>query len=714
MSGLGAAWYRSIKSVSRSGIRVERNFNDPVAALRAGIGVAVALFGALAVLGPVHAVLPALGAQLTGMSSLLPGFRRVPGLPAATAFGLFLAALVGNAVAPWPALFTLVLGAWAFGAALFWSLGNAEGIAAATTVPVMLTIVRPPQNFSDAVLFACEIGAGGAIQVLLLVLWPGRSWGAQRAALADACASVASYARRLRDDPLAQFDPSALSRARAASMLTRRQARRRPAELFGIRVLLDDARAALAAVADTRGRQDVTEPERESVRALLTAASGMLDKAAGAIRTGVVAPPSAQLLGAMDEAVREERLGVVARRAADGLIDLLTEVDSILRQTEEGESTTVRGRRRFLRRPAARERLVEDRRHYFGALHGDSPVRRHAVRVAIVVALADGICKLLNVQHGYWAALTVMMVTRPDFSQTFGRGVARFVGTLVGVGLASAVMLAAHPVHWVCGVLATLCTGTLFLLMRSGYVVASTLVSAYIVFLLAMAGAPIASTVEERVALTLLGGMLTLASYALWPSWQTVTLADRLADVIGTAGDFAAAAIGAVAEPGPASRRRVRDALLDSREAHLTLESTAVSAAAEPVRHRGPSRSGLARVHEAVGRVVRATIVLQTHLPGPDAPPRPAAEAFAAALRRTYRRIAEEVRHGGEAAAPDASERLAEAAAEQASELDEALAGWSAAGDETPGYILTDAGRLVDETGRLREALGSLDDPSGR
>jgi uncharacterized membrane protein YccC len=708
LSGLGTAWYRSIKSVSRSGMRVERSFNNPVAALRCAGGVAIALFGALALLGPVHAVLPALGAQLTGMSIMLPGFRRVPGLPAATAFGLFLAALVGNAVAPWPVLFTVVLGVWAFGAGLFWSLGMAEGMGAAMTVPVMLTIVRPPQNFGDAVLFACEIGSGGAVQVLLLLLWPGRSWGAQRAALADACASVAAYARSLRDDPLAEFDPSALAQARSASMLTPRQARRRPAELFGIRVLLDDARAALAAVADTRGRQDVTEPERESVRALLTTASEVLDKAAGAIRTGVVAAPSARLLGAMDEAAREERLGVVARRAADGLIELLTEVDSILRQTEEGESTGVRGRRRrFLRRTVARERLVEDRRTYLAALRGNSPVRRHAVRVAIVVAVSDGICKLLHVQHGYWAALTVMMVTRPDFSQTFGRGVARFVGTLIGVGLASAVMLATHPVHWVCGLLATVCAGTLYLLMRSGYLVASTFVSAYIVFLLAMAGAPIASTVEERVALTLLGGLLTLGSYALWPSWQTTTLADRLADLVAAVGEFAAAAIGAVAAPGPASRRGMREALLDGRDAYLTLESTALAASAEPVRERGPSGPGLARAHEAVGRIFRAVLVLQTHLPGPDAPPRPAADAFAQALRRTYRRIAEEVRHERPAGEPGP-------AAGAVSELDDALAAWSAEDDGTPGYIRTDARRFVAETRRLYEALGSLDAPSDR
>ena len=152
--------------------------------------------------------------------------------------------------------------------------------------------------------------------------------------------------------------------------------------------------------------------------------------------------------------------------------------------------------------------------------------------MAVVVAVTDGISKALNVQHGYWAALTVMMVMRPEFSQTFSRGVARFAGTLVGVALASAVVLLSHPGPWVAAALATACACALYLVMRSGYLVVSTLITAFVVFLLSMDGLALGSTVRERVALTLLGGVIIFASYALWPSWQTVTLAGRIAELI--------------------------------------------------------------------------------------------------------------------------------------------------------------------------------------
>lgn len=691
MSGLGAAWYRSIKKASRSGMRVERVFSSPSAALRSGCGVAVALFGALAWLGPAHAVLPALGAQLTGMTSVLPGYRRGAGLIAATALGLFVSAFVGNAVAPWPALFVLVLAIWAFGAAMFWALGAAPGIAAAITVPVMLVIVRPPRDFADAVHFALLIGGGGAVQVVLALAWPDRSWNAQRAALAAACASVADYARRLSRSQDAVFDPNALAQARAAATLTPRQARRRPSELFGVRVLMDEVRAVLAALA--RPAAEMPEAERAQVRDLLDAAAGVLDTAAGSIRTGSVVPPSTALLTAMERAARDSLVGEAARDAAEKLIDLLTQVDAVLRQTEEGESGD-RHRRGILRRPDVRQRLNQAFRTVRRELRGDSPILRHALRTAVVVAVTDGICKLLNVQHGYWAALTVVMVVRPDFSQTFGRGVARFVGTLVGVAFASTVVLLSHPGPWVAAVLAVACTSALYLVMQSGYLVASTLITAYVVFLLSMDGLALGSTVRERVALTLLGGVIIFGSYALWPSWQTVTLAGRLADLIEAIGTYAASAIEAVAVPGRGSRRRAREALLDARDAYLALESAALAAAQEPVRDRGPSREGLTRAHRALARLFEAAVVLQTHRPSEDEPPRPAGSALAHTVRDALLVTASQVRHGQTVSTTD---------------FDSAVRRWGGAGDGTPEPILRDVTRLAAEANHLQELLTTLD-----
>lgn len=82
------------------------------------------------------------------------------------------------------------------------------------------------------------------------MLFPVRRWGAQRDALADALAGVADYARRLRDDPVAPFDPVPLMTARNAAAVTPRQARRRPADLHGARGVAERLRPVLASLAD--------------------------------------------------------------------------------------------------------------------------------------------------------------------------------------------------------------------------------------------------------------------------------------------------------------------------------------------------------------------------------------------------------------------------------------------------------------------------------
>ena len=73
---------------------------------------------------------------------------------------------------------------------------------------------------------------------------------------------------------------------------------------------------------------------------------------------------------------------------------------------------------------------------------------------------------------------------------------ARIVGTIAGVGLASLIVELGHPDEWVCAVLATLCAFGLFFLMRSGYLAVSTLLTAYVVFLLSTAGSSFAATAE--------------------------------------------------------------------------------------------------------------------------------------------------------------------------------------------------------------------------
>lgn len=66
--------------------------------------------------------------------------------------------------------------------------------------------------------------------------------------------------------------------------------------------------------------------------------------------------------------------------------------------------------------------------------HGDS---RHAVRLAICVAVGDMIGRGFEWRRFYWLPMTAVIVLKPDFTSTFTRGVLRIAGTIAGLFLAT-------------------------------------------------------------------------------------------------------------------------------------------------------------------------------------------------------------------------------------------------------------------------------------
>jgi uncharacterized membrane protein YccC len=227
------------------------------------------------------------------------------------------------------------------------------------------------------------------------------------------------------------------------------------------------------------------------------------------------------------------------------------------------------------------------------------------------------------------------MVMRPDFTQTYERGVARFAGTLVGVAVATGVIRLAHPGTYASAALAVVCVGLMYLLLRTGYVVAQACVGGYVVFLLGMGGTQLEQTVRDRVLLTLLGGVLAMIAYALFPAWETPRLRERLTEWLDATAEYAAAVMEAYADPARRRPRAVRTALLDVRAAGATWDQAVFRADAEPVRHRGLSRTAVRDADAALSALGRIGLLLEAHLPARDAPPSPDAAAFARALRET-------------------------------------------------------------------------------
>jgi uncharacterized membrane protein YccC len=202
------------------------------------------------------------------------------------------------------------------------------------------------------------------------------------------------------------------------------------------------------------------------------------------------------------------------------------------------------------------------------------------------------------------------------------------------------------------------CAFGMYLLMRTGYAAGQVFVAAYVVFLLGMEGAGLNQTVRDRVTLTLLGGLLAMLAYAVYPAWETPRLRGRLADWLASVGRYAAVVTARYADPAGTGSPDVREALLHTREARVAWQEAVSRATHEPVRHRGLSHAAAEQAGHALAEFGRVTMLLEAHLPERGAPPLPAAATLAESLRRATERGAKEVRERGEPHWDDLREML--------------------------------------------------------
>ncbi|MFD9353834.1 FUSC family protein [Streptomyces sp. NPDC060031] len=635
------SWLRALKDTARSGMTVERARLEPLTALRAAVGLAIVIAAGLAFLGPGSAASSAFGAFMAAIATFQKSWRPRPVLALAAGLTLavstFIGYLVGSSAT---GLFLVLLAVWSFAASLMWAAGPTAGMIASGNVAIMLVTVTLPTSVPQAAGHAAMIAAGGVVQALLIVLFPVRRWGAQRDALADALAAEADYARRLRHDPVAHFDPEPLMRARAAATVTRRQARRRPAELHGARGLAERIRPVLASLADPAVGAPAEGPARDRVRELLAAAGSVLDAAERAIRHGEPVRLPAPDLAVLKSPDTADLLDGAPLRAARRLAALL---DDVLETAEPGSGRTADPGESMLR-PTLLALVPVVLKAVRAELRPGSPILRHALRVTAVTCAGYVIGQALPLGHAYWAPMASVMVMRPDFTQTYSRAVARFCGTLVGVAVATAVVQLVQPGMYLSGFLAVVSAGLMYVLMRTGYAVAQLFVSAYVVFLLGMGGVRWDQTVPDRVSLTLLGGLLAMLGYALYPAWETPRLRTRLADWVEALGEYAAAVLGQYADPAGAARGEVRRALLASRDARIAWQDALDRAEGEPVRHRGISRAAADEAAHALAALGQSVMLLEAHLPDRAQAPVPGAAALARALRTATREGAKAVR----------------------------------------------------------------------
>jgi uncharacterized membrane protein YccC len=504
-----------IQRIVTSAFRFERNGIEPVFAVRCGIGVAVALLAGFASGVPIYAVAAGIGAFSVGFASLQGVYRTRVGTMLGMAFAMALSTAVASLCSHSAELAILALAAWGFGYGMVASLGPGASAIGVNATTALIIFERYPLPLHVAVIVALVMFAGGLLQTLLLViLWPIQRYPQERHGLADAYRELAEYAQA----------GGASARVPAT------------AELIAVRKTLADPRPFGRPLVLAAFQSLLDEAVRiRSSLALLATVGG--DKYTG-LRP-VIAHVLDTIAQALDDAHAPDDVALYATINSDTKDAQLRALYGQLRAAWRSASVPIAG----LALPELHypthlpnfERPLAVLRDH---LHLRSPFGRHAVRLAVTLTAAGVLAHILPIQRGYWITLTTLLVLRPDFTTTLSRGVARIAGTIVGVVAATAIVVAVPDTPHITLALAVLFAAISYAAFQINYGLFSLTVTAYVVFLLALVGTPEATAVQNRLVATVVGGLLAMASYLIWPTWESARTVTSLRALVNGSLEF--------------------------------------------------------------------------------------------------------------------------------------------------------------------------------
>lgn len=504
--------------------------------------------------------------------------------------------------------------------------GQSASVVGIQSVIGLLLVAEFPSTVPEAAGRAGLVLAGGLFQALLVVSsWPLRRYRAERRALAAVYRTLAGYAAGVTDGATILPDPATLTTAHSTLADPAPFSPRRDALVF--RAFLDEAeriRTELAALAHTRERLDevgATEAIDALDRVVIAVSAALAVIAEG---LSAAQPPS-ELSAARDRARdgvrRLDELaadhGGVFAEAVDGAQALLGQIRAVIRLAVEPsnvDGTKATTAPKIVSWPT--DILTTVRAN----LTLSSTAFRHAIRVGAALAIGTAIYRLVPLERGYWVPLTTMVVLRPEFGATFSRGLARIAGTIAGAVLATAIAVLLQPGPVLLAVLIVVIAWITYTVFRSNYAAFSLCVTALVVFLLAAVGLPEATTMVERIVDTLLGGVLALVAFLVWPTWERRYIGERLAELLDAQKDYGTTILNAYVAGNTPDRAQLRTALDAARRARSNTEASVDRWLAEPAKPGQLAPDAVLGILAAIQRYAHGMLTLHARMPGERRP----------------------------------------------------------------------------------------------
>jgi uncharacterized membrane protein YccC len=631
----------------RDAARFDRGRISATSGLLAAIPVVAVLAIGTVAWSAVAGVTMGAGAMLVGIAWRVRGGRPPLGVLAIDSVVMAISTFVGCVTGSVPWVHLVVLCLWALMGGLLVSLGNQGGVIGNQALIAAVVFGRFSQPPAAAAGLAGLVLAGGLSQVLFqsIVRWPV-PLRAQRAATAAAyrlLAGLATASRTTSTLPVgaaldeAQAGLSSLTLFGDPALLNLRslvsEGHRMRVELSAIHALIDRPPS---------GAGD-GDPLREDAGQLLARAAASLEliaKATEGDRDAAAALPSAikELSGQADGLVRgrEAPAPPLARRLS-ALAGQLRAAAALA--VSAGEGGNLRDRRPQRHANRLRERFLAGVSELRANASLQSPAGRHAVRLAVVVVIAELASRHLPLQRSYWMVVAAATTLRPEFGATFTRGSERMLGTCVGVGLAGAITVAFHPAGAATIVLVGLLAWASYAVFPASFAAGFAFITALVVFLLNVISPDTLATAWARLIDTLVGGSLGLLAYAVWPTWSDTTARQALAELVAAHRAYLRAILTALIRGRRADEAEMRALSRRARLARTNAESAVARSLTEPATRRidaEQSQGALATLR----RLVQAAHVLRLDVQE-DRPrmPRPALEPLAQGVDVVLERV---------------------------------------------------------------------------
>lgn len=442
------------------------------------------------------------------------------------------------------ALTVLLTAACAFAAGMMVALGTAATDIANVTLVVLVVYSAQSMTAEQAAASGLAALGGGLLQtVLALALWPFRRYGPERRALADLYLELA---RSTSYSPRGMESPPASAQATQARTALEGLGRDHSIEAERYLALASQAeriRLAILTLMRLRvriGREGQTGPLIAMLDRALELAGQMLAAIGESLLDRASVSEGLDELRGIAEALRRPG-GPAAGAGSLGemLRDARRQLDALAGQLasawELAAHTTTAGSTQFERREREQPRALRIRgtlEILRANLNLRSAVFRHALRLSACAGVGEVLAHSVGWGRSYWMPMTSTIVLRPDFTTTFNRGVLRVAGTLIGLGLATALFRALAPAGEFEVALIALFTFLLRSFGPANYGIFAATLTALVVLLFTVTGIAPGPVIAARGLNTLAGGMLALAAYQVWPTWERSLVPEALARLL--------------------------------------------------------------------------------------------------------------------------------------------------------------------------------------